>query len=113
MPYNPPIPDSKRAPDDRPKRSGPPIIPVQAGRMMEVAFLLPCSAFVGWGIGWWLDKTLHQTWISLVGILLGGLSGIVYVVRMVVTGTGSKRQPPGLQDDGRHIGGPGNGGPKS
>lgn len=71
--------------------------------MMEVAFLLPCSAFVGWGIGLWLDRTLHQTWISLVGILFGGISGIVYVVRMVVTGPGSKRQPPG----------PGNGGPKS
>lgn len=95
MPFNPPIPKSN--PDsDRPSAAprtsrGPLGLSPQAGRMMEVAFLLPCSAFVGWGIGWWLDKTLHQTWISLVGILFGGISGIVYVVRMVVTGTTAKR----------------------
>lgn len=52
--------------------------------MIQVAVLLPCSAFVGWILGAWLDKLFHQSWISLVGILFGGISGIVYVVRMVV-----------------------------
>lgn len=57
---------------------------------MQVALILPCSAGVGWLIGAWLDKVLHQTWISLAGILFGGLSGIVYVVRMVIErGSGS------------------------
>jgi hypothetical protein len=42
-----------------------------------------------------LDKALHQTWISLVGIIFGGISGIVYVVRMVMavnpsSGSGSQ-----------------------
>jgi ATP synthase protein I len=57
--------------------------------MIQVSFLLPCSAFVGWFIGAGLDKFFHQTWISLVGILFGGISGIVYVVRMVIA-TGRK-----------------------
>ena len=52
--------------------------------MIQVAVLLPSSAFVGWILGAWLDKLFHQSWISLVGILFGGISGIVYVVRMVV-----------------------------
>jgi len=57
---------------------------VEAEKMIQVAVLLPCSAFVGWIFGAGLDKLFHQTWISLVGILFGGISGIVYVVRMVV-----------------------------
>ena len=52
--------------------------------MIQVAVLLPSSAFVGWIFGALLDKLFHQTWISLVGILFGGISGIVYVVRMVI-----------------------------
>ena len=51
---------------------------------MQIAILLPSSAFVGWLMGAWLDKVLHQSWISLVGILFGGISGIVYVVRLVM-----------------------------
>ncbi|HEY2467404.1 MAG TPA: AtpZ/AtpI family protein [Terracidiphilus sp.] len=52
--------------------------------MIQISVLLPSSAFVGWIIGAGLDKLFHQSWISLVGILFGGISGIVYVVRMVV-----------------------------
>ncbi len=59
---------------------------------MQVAVLLPSSAFVGWLIGAGLDKLFHQTWITLLGILFGGVSGIVYVVRMVVT-AGAKKGP--------------------
>ncbi len=72
--------------------------------MMQVAVLLPSSAFVGWLMGAGLDKLFHQTWISLVGILFGGISGIVYVVRMVVTagakpkrGTGADSDKPGAK----------------
>jgi F0F1-type ATP synthase assembly protein I len=64
---------------------------VEAEKMMQIAVLLPSSAFVGWLIGAWLDKTLHQSWISLAGILLGGISGLVYVVRLVIS---VKSNPP-------------------
>jgi ATP synthase protein I len=83
MPYNPPIRDQHR-----PARSTNPLASlVEAEKMMQVAILLPSSAFVGWIFGALLDKYLHQTWISLVGILFGGISGIVYVVRMVTAQT--------------------------
>lgn len=62
---------------------------VEAEKMIQISVLLPCSAFVGWILGAWLDKLFHQSWMSLVGILFGGISGIVYVVRMVI---GSSRK---------------------
>ena len=83
MPFNPPIRDSDR----RPKKSGSLASQTDIGRMMEVSFLLPCSAFVGWAFGAWLDRIFHQSWIALVGILFGGISGIVYVIRMVTART--------------------------
>jgi F0F1-type ATP synthase assembly protein I len=81
MPFNRPIPDSK----PRSRYSSGLASLVEAEKMMQIAVLLPSSAFVGWLMGAWLDKTLHQSWISLAGILLGGISGLVYVVRLVVS----------------------------
>ena len=90
MPFNPPIPDPKPRPKSKSAFSS----WIEAERMMQVALILPCSAGVGWLFGAWLDKVLHQTWISLAGILFGGISGIVYVVRMVVErGSGSDSGP--------------------
>lgn len=83
MPFNPPIRDTKL----RPKSPSGLASLVEAERMIQVSVLLPCSAFVGWAMGAGLDRLFHQTWISLVGILFGGISGIVYVVRMVITGS--------------------------
>jgi ATP synthase protein I len=86
MPFNPPIPNPKL-----PKSKSAFASLVEAERMMQVALLLPSSAGVGWLMGAWLDKMLHQTWISLAGILFGGISGLAYVVRMVTAkGAGSK-----------------------
>jgi ATP synthase protein I len=89
MPFNRPIPKSEQ----RSKFSSSFASLAEAEKMMQVAVLLPASAFVGWLIGAGLDKLFHQTWITLVGILFGGLSGIVYVVRMVITA--SSRPGPG------------------
>ncbi len=86
MPFNPPIPDPK----PQPKSPSGLASLVEAEKMIQVSVLLPASAFVGWLLGAWLDKLLHQSWIALAGILFGGISGIVYVVRLVVTtGAGS------------------------
>lgn len=80
MPFNRPIPKSEQK-----ARLGSGFASlVEAEKMIQISVLLPCSAFVGWILGAWLDKLFHQTWISLVGILFGGISGIAYVVRMVV-----------------------------
>ena len=80
MPFHNPIPDPK----PRRKASGFVDALVQAEKMIQVALVLPCAAFIGWLAGAWLDGRLHQRWIGLVGILFGGVSGLVYVVRLAV-----------------------------
>jgi hypothetical protein len=53
--------------------------------MMQIAILLPSAAFIGWLIGAWADSRLHQSWIAVAGILFGGVSGLVYVIRLALT----------------------------
>ena len=95
MPFNRPIPKSKDDPKQPSGFGG--SLSVQAGKMFEVSVLLPCSAFVGWVFGALLDRLFHTSWIAMVGILFGGISGIVYVIRMVTAtkpGNGSSSGDP-------------------
>jgi F0F1-type ATP synthase assembly protein I len=86
MPFNRPIPDR----EPQPKNSGGIATLVQAEKLMQIAILLPSAAFIGWLAGAFLDSKLHQSWIGLAGIVFGGISGLVYVVRLVMaTGNGS------------------------
>jgi ATP synthase protein I len=80
MPFHSPIPDPK----PRGKSSGIVDAIVQAEKMIQVALILPCAAFIGWLFGAWLDSRLHQKWIGLVGIVFGGVSGLVYTVRLAL-----------------------------
>jgi F0F1-type ATP synthase assembly protein I len=87
MPYNNPLPDDP----NRKRDSGGLATLVQAERLMQIAILLPSAAFVGWLIGAYLDKKLNQSWIGIAGIIFGGISGLVYVIRLVMsTETGDK-----------------------
>jgi ATP synthase protein I len=96
MPYNNPIPDNRR-PKDLPKRdSGGLATLVQAEKLMQIAIMLPSAAFIGWLGGTWLDKRLHQEWISLAGMVFGGIAALVYVVRLVMTtSTDDGKKPSG------------------
>lgn len=85
MPFNNPIPEHRRPQREPGKDSGGLATLVQAEKLMQIAILLPSAAFIGWLAGAWLDKHLHQTWISIVGVAFGGISGLVYVVRLVLT----------------------------
>ena len=80
MPYHRPIPGSEQ----RGKASSVVDAIVQAEKLIQIAFVLPCAVFIGWLAGAWLDKRLHQHWISLVGLVFGGASGLVYVVRLAL-----------------------------
>lgn len=92
MPFNRPIPDH----DPKPKDSGGIATLVQAEKLMQIAILLPSAAFIGWLAGAWLDSKLHQSWIALGGIVFGGISGLVYVVRLVMaSGDGSVKNGNG------------------
>ena len=68
-----------------PKDSGGIRTLVQAEKLMQIAILLPSAAFVGWLFGAWADKALHTDWLSIAGVAFGGIAGIVYVVRLVLT----------------------------
>ena len=81
MPYNRPIPDR----EPRRKTSSGIETLVQAEKLMQIAILLPSAAFVGWLLGAWADRAWHQSWIGLAGMVFGGISGLVYVVRLVIT----------------------------
>jgi len=80
MPYNRPVSDSKSR---KGSSSGIETL-VQAEKLMQIAIMLPSAAVIGWLMGAWADSKLHTTWLSLVGIVFGGISGLVYVVRLVL-----------------------------
>jgi ATP synthase protein I len=96
MPFHRPIPNS---PKPQSKSSGGIKSLVEAEKLMQIAILLPASALVGWLAGAWLGHKLNQSWLPLAGILLGGILGLIYVVRLGMYRSGP-RAKPGAGDDG-------------
>ena len=90
MPFNRPNPES------RPRSKTSSVIDawVQAEKLMQIAILLPSSAFIGWLLGAWLDKVLHQSWMGIAGVVFGGISGLVYVVRLAIKAGGDSGNKP-------------------
>ena len=96
MPFHRPIPQSKQRgkaggilPPQQAKdglAGGPGLLGawVQAEKMMQIALLLPSAAFIGWVIGALLDRSLHQSWIAMIGIVVGIISGLVGAIRMAM-----------------------------
>jgi len=58
---------------------------VQAEKLMQIAFILPCAALIGWGLGWLVDRGLHTTWVWLAGLIFGLISGMVSVIRVALS----------------------------
>ncbi len=56
---------------------------IKADHMLQIAFILPAAAFVGWLAGAGLDLWLHQHWIYIAGIMLGIAAGFVQLFRML------------------------------
>jgi F0F1-type ATP synthase assembly protein I len=94
MPYNDPIPQHKSS-----SKSGVGLQSlVQAEKLLQIAFVLPSAMIIGWLAGAWLDSKLHQSWLTIVGIVLGCISGLVYVVRLAIDaekGAGSSSNKKG------------------
>ena len=92
MPYNnpPSNPDSPR------KQSGGLASLVQAEKLVQIAFLLPCAMLVGWGAGWWVDHHFHVEWATITGLVIGLIAGMVSVVRMAL-GAGSSSKSKGTK----------------
>ena len=54
---------------------------VKAESMIQLAIALPAGCVIGWLVGSWLVRHFHQSWISIVGILLGAAAGFVQIFR--------------------------------
>lgn len=60
---------------------------VQFGRYSQLAFMLPAGTVAGYLIGALLDRWLHQSWISVVGLLLGTVGGLIELIWTIARDT--------------------------
>jgi F0F1-type ATP synthase assembly protein I len=56
---------------------------VQFGRYSQIAFMLPAGTVAGYLLGSLLDRWLHVGWISVVGLILGTVAGVIELIRTV------------------------------
>ena len=49
-----------------------------------LALLLPVSTFVGYAIGYYLDKAFGTTWMQIAFLILGSVAGFVALIRQVM-----------------------------
>ena len=87
MPFNAPNPNPK---PEKPLAHS----LVQAERLMQIALVLPIAVLIGWFFGAMLDRWLHQTWITVVGLILGMIAGMLEAVRMALAAGKQKSKKP-------------------
>lgn len=80
MPFNRPIQESQQPA----KAAGGLKMYVEAEKLMQIALVLPATVAIGYGAGWLADQLLHQKWIEIVGLVLGCVSGLYYVVQTAI-----------------------------
>ncbi len=56
---------------------------VIAGEYSSLAFVLPSCVFAGYLIGYWLDKYFGTTYLYLVFMILGIISGFLQIFRFL------------------------------
>ena len=59
----------------------------QVGEYASLAILLPISSFVGYVIGYLLDKAFGTHFLYFVFLVLGTVSGFVQMIRRLVKDT--------------------------
>ena len=55
----------------------------QVGEYTSLGVMLPVATFVGYAIGWALDRALGTTFLWLIFLLFGIAAGLVQIVRYV------------------------------
>lgn len=53
-------------------------------RYSEIGFILPAAVLLGYLIGAALDHWLHTSWIVIVGVIFGVISGFISMIRMAL-----------------------------
>jgi len=56
----------------------------RAAEYMSLALVLPVSTFVGYLIGYWLDRKLGTQWLRIVFLILGSVAGFVQLIRQIM-----------------------------
>ena len=56
---------------------------VRVGEYSTLAFILPSTTFVGYAIGYLLDKWLGTTFLYMVFLLIGIAGGLLQLIRHV------------------------------
>jgi F0F1-type ATP synthase assembly protein I len=56
---------------------------VQVSRYVGLAFILPVSTFVGYAMGWGLDRLFHTHFVYLIFLALGAAAGFIEVFRVL------------------------------
>jgi F0F1-type ATP synthase assembly protein I len=54
---------------------------VMVGRYLSLAMLLPASTFVGYAIGYGLDRLFSTHFLRIVFLVIGIVSGFVQLIR--------------------------------
>ncbi len=49
-----------------------------------LAILLPASTFMGYAIGYYLDKAFGTTWLRILFLILGSVGGFVTLIRQIM-----------------------------
>jgi len=79
-----------------------------AMRLSSLGLTLVFSTFIGFGLGWFLDKLLKtRPFLTILLLLLGIVAGFVNVYRSV-----KAEQEPDEEDEDENMGNPRNGGGK-
>jgi ATP synthase protein I len=74
-------------PEDPNSKPGP---LVSAARYSEIGFIIPAAIFLGYVIGWALDRWLHTHWIYIAGVIFGAIVGFAQMIRTAVKLTRDK-----------------------
>lgn len=53
----------------------------QVGRYLSLGLLLPASTFVGYVLGYLLDRAFHTRFLAITLLLLGTTGGLVELIR--------------------------------
>ncbi len=60
---------------------------VTVGQYTSLAFLLPTTTFIGYAIGYFLDKAFHTHYLYIVFLILGIAAGFIELIRQLMRDT--------------------------